>query len=117
MIDIAVKTINVLHLVGSSLIVLASFSTFYLVKYVRSRKEKFLLVTPFLLFLAGCLGITLHFIPEDEEMYRNVLTMLKLFLAILGIWIFTQQYLLTSLTLPILFTEAKLEWMHDEVAH
>ena len=31
-------------------------------------------------------------------------------------WIFSTQYLHTSLILPSLFTEAKLEWLQDEAS-
>ena len=92
--------------------------TLVVVVFKRKRKEFFLIATPSF-FLAASLGMLIYALTIDMNDALTPLTQsLKAviyFCSGMGHWFFASQYLRTSLTLPELLAEAKLEWTLDDV--
>ena len=84
---------------------------------VHKRKEWFLIVTTILFACYAGFGLVFYFIELDIIIKKTTedlpLLIISIFCAALAHWIFSVQYLKTSLTLPITLREAKLEWLHD----
>ena len=88
----------------------------FVIVFIRRRKEPFLILTPALFILSGIFGALygiLRLYPPldlDDHWYLLFFCADYLFYH-LGHWVFTIQYLRTSLILPKLFIEAKFEWV------
>ena len=102
---------------GSLILILVCVYVLIVVLLIHKRKEWFLIVTTILFGLYGALGLPFYILElDDTTKYNNrdlPLLISSIFCAALAHWIFSVQYLKTSLILPITLREAKLEWLHD----
>ena len=101
-------------LVTDTIILISSVLVLYRVVIVYKRKDWFLFWTPMFYFLFG-----LCYVPQDililcDELNSNLRSWLAVFgfwCYLMGHWTFSAQYLQTAFILPLLFVEAKLEWL------
>ena len=116
--DIAYDSLIIIVLTSSFLIAFASVAVFVAVAFMRKRREAFLLATPLCLFMSEVFEIIAYAgATLESDFTANFMVMLHDFLNFTALWIFAQQYLKTSLILPKLFIEAKLEYLHDTAAY
>ena len=99
------------------IIVLAGTITVLIVYFGRKRTEFFFVLTPLLFSISCAIGLLHAYVqPPHSIKQENGLTVAfdvtSQSFDLLAHWIFSAQYLRTSLVLPKLFTEASLEWVH-----
>ena len=107
-----------LFLIGRSIFTLASLTTAVIISYRRKRTGFMYLGTPITFCLSGIFGtwVQLVFLNKHFQGEQNPVSSVGLLLAVhymfyaLGHQFFASQYLQTSLTMPIVFTEARLEY-------
>ena len=91
------------------------FFTLYTMAAVRRRKEWFFILTPLFFVISSSSGLANSLIEwNKEDEWNRTLDCLSRQFDIMAHWIFSAQYLRTCLVLPILFIEAKLEWVMDD---
>ena len=103
---------------------IVGFGVLITVLLVYKRRDWFLITVPSCMFAYGALtievgidSITMDGEISAPELPRNLI---QLAIANFGFdmahWFFSTQYLHTSLILPSLFAEAKVEWLQDEAS-
>ena len=96
----------------AAIVVFVSIGVLILVVIIRRRTDWFLIMTPLLLFLyAMCYIVFTYFrYTNNHSPYAFILANLGNYFYIMAHWVFKVQYLKTSLVLPKIFIEAKLEY-------
>ena len=97
-----------------------SISLLYIVLFIRKRHEFFYIAVPLAFMISGAIGVFMEvrflFLDWKVNMDPSAFNVIAIFIALhymfytAGHQFFASQYLQTSLTLSIMFTEAKLEW-------
>ena len=94
-----------------------STAVLIVVVFIRKRREHFLILTPLFFSISAGAGIVYftYFIYVDETGWPLVLSyLICFFFMVMGHWMFSVQYLKTSLILSKIFIVAKLEWVLDD---
>ena len=107
---------------SSAIRFIACTVTLFIVVCARRRREAFIILTPIFLMVADVfsfIGVSIILTVTPEEFVRvkttvNLLFTINNFFALMSYQVFGAQYLRTSLVLPSLFHEAKLEWVLSE---
>ena len=84
---------------------------------VRKRREWFFILTPLFFVMSSIIGLLNSLLTEinkEPGNWTKPLDCMSRQFDIMAHWIFSAQYLRTCLVLPILFVEAKLEWVMDD---
>ena len=89
----------------------------YWVHCKRKRKEAFLILIPTCFILCSIFAIPSFLIKLSigESNWVIPLAAANIFFSLIGYWFFAAELLRTSLILPKLFTETKLEWMLKDI--
>ena len=100
----------------SSIVVAVSIWVLIIVIFKRKRTDWFLIMTPALLLLfAICyIGFSNYRYTDNRSVFAFVFANLGNYFYIMAHWVFKVQYLKTSLILPKIFVEAKLEYEIDQ---
>ena len=96
---------------------LGSVLVLYWVHVKRKRKETFVILLPVCFILCSAFAIPSFLIKlsVEESAWIIPLAAANIFFSLIGYWFFAAELLRTSLILPKLFTEAKLEWMLQDI--
>ena len=99
----------------ATIVIIVSIGVLILVVFVRRRSDWFLVMTPLLLLLfAMCYIVFTYFrYTNIHSPYAFIFANLGNYFYIMAHWVFKVQYLKTSLVLPKIFVEAKLEYEID----
>ena len=107
--DLSWKVYNYTCLVLDTIVFPICLTVLMIIFCVRKRREPALLLTPFF-FSCMCIFDFARILAQDKPYYR-ILVACDYFCYFMGEWFFSSHYLKTSLILPYLFAEAKLEWL------
>ena len=108
---------NWIGAVGSAILFMACLIALVFVLKVNKRKEPFLIVTTVLFALYSGLSVPYYLLEIMLDRDEVAILTISIFFAALAHWVFTVQYLKTSLILPVTLREAKLEWLHEAQNH